>query len=116
MEEAADPGACLAVSLAWQRRCAPADLHKRRVRVLLTGGNARVKAELRKAGIIELVGRENVFKAFSKAIATCRQLAETDAEMAKSRTVVLSESAESMPQTSQDPLARTTAHRTDGDR
>jgi SulP family sulfate permease len=85
------------------------DLHKRGVRVLLTGANARVKAELRKAGIIELVGRENVFKSFSRAIATCRQLAEADPEMAKSRTVVLSKSAESIPQTSTGGSLETSA-------
>jgi len=91
------------------------DLHRRGVRVLLTGANARVKGKLRKAGIIDLVGRQNIFKSFSKAIATCRQLAETDPEMAKDRTVVLSQSAESTPQTGHDHLAQT-AQRVDGDR
>lgn len=45
------------------------DHHKRQVRVILTGANARVKAKLERAGIIQLVGEENVFQEFSQALA-----------------------------------------------
>ena len=49
-------------------------LHKRGVRVMLSGANARVEAKLEKAGIVELVGRENFFKEFPDAIARCREI------------------------------------------
>ena len=45
-------------------------LHKRHVRVMLTGANARVEGKLEKAQIIELVGRENFFKTFLEAMQT----------------------------------------------
>ncbi|HKU14253.1 MAG TPA: SulP family inorganic anion transporter [Steroidobacteraceae bacterium] len=35
------------------------DLHRRKVRVMLTGANERVTGKLEKAGLIELLGREN---------------------------------------------------------
>ena len=47
-------------------------LHKRGVRVMLTGANARVEGKLEKAQIIELVGQENFFKTFPEAIEACR--------------------------------------------
>lgn len=50
------------------------DLHKRGVRVMLTGPTPRVQAKLDNAGLLELVGRENVFSDFSDAIALCHQL------------------------------------------
>jgi SulP family sulfate permease len=82
------------------------DLHKRHVRVMLTGANARVAAKLEKAGIVDLVGADNFFKHFTEAVAVCRKLAETDPEMAKGRTVVLSESAEMMMRTSRAYFAQ----------
>lgn len=47
------------------------DLHKRGVRVILTGANAHVEGKLRKAGILALLGEENVFPVFSHALAAC---------------------------------------------
>ena len=44
------------------------DLHQRGVNVMLSGANARVEAKLRKAGIVELVGEQNHFKAFDDAL------------------------------------------------
>ena len=44
---------------------------KRQVRVMLTGANERVKARLERAGIIRLVGEENIFPEFAQALATC---------------------------------------------
>jgi SulP family sulfate permease len=35
------------------------DLHRRRVRVMLTGANERVTLKLERAGLIDLLGREN---------------------------------------------------------
>jgi SulP family sulfate permease len=52
-------------------------LHERGVRVLLAGASGRVEARRKKWALPMLVGRENVFKAFSQAIATCRQLSKT---------------------------------------
>lgn len=37
------------------------DLHKRHIRVILVGANARVESKLEKAGLLELIGPENVF-------------------------------------------------------
>jgi len=50
------------------------ELHKRGVRVMLTGANARVEGKLEKAGIIELVGREHFFKTFAEAMQACRPI------------------------------------------
>ncbi|MFY7698596.1 MAG: SulP family inorganic anion transporter [Legionella sp.] len=46
------------------------DLHQRGVRVLLTGANMRVVKKLHKAGIIELVGKENIYTDLAKSIAS----------------------------------------------
>lgn len=45
------------------------DLQKRGVKVLLAGANERVAAKLEKAGVVELVGKENNFKEFDLALA-----------------------------------------------
>ncbi len=50
------------------------DLHKRGVRVMLTGANARVHAKLLKAGIIELIGAENCYPDFRLALSVCSNL------------------------------------------
>lgn len=44
-------------------------LHKRNVRVMLSGANARVRSKLRRAGIIALLGENNFFDDFPQAIA-----------------------------------------------
>lgn len=45
------------------------DLHKRKVRVRLTEANSRIQYKLKKAGIIDLVGAENVFDQFPASVA-----------------------------------------------
>jgi SulP family sulfate permease len=52
------------------------DLHRRGVRVLLSGQNARVEAKLEKANILALVGKGNVFATFPEALAACRKLVD----------------------------------------
>lgn len=47
-------------------------LHKRGVRVMISGANPRVKAKLAKAGLIELIGVTNVFADFEQAAAAAR--------------------------------------------
>jgi SulP family sulfate permease len=47
------------------------ELQKRGVRVMLTGANARVEGKLKKAGILSLVGSENFFQTFAKAMQAC---------------------------------------------
>lgn len=47
------------------------DLHRRGVRVMLSGANSRVLAKLEKAGILDLVGQDNNFAEFSQALAAC---------------------------------------------
>ena len=49
------------------------DLHRRGVRVILSGANERVQAKLEKAGVIELVGPGNSVKGFGEALAACRE-------------------------------------------
>jgi SulP family sulfate permease len=49
------------------------DLHRRKVRVMLTGANDRVRAKLEKAGILDLVGRENLFERLPNALAALNQ-------------------------------------------
>lgn len=57
------------------------NFHKHQVRVMLTGANARVKAKLEKAGIIQLVGVENVFQEFPQALTVCSQMLATPTEV-----------------------------------
>ena len=45
------------------------DLHRRGVRVMLSGANERVQAKLENAGVIALVGTENSFREFGDALA-----------------------------------------------
>jgi SulP family sulfate permease len=51
---------------------AVADLQRRGVRVMLTGANPRVAAKLEKAGVIELIGRENFCENILEALQRCR--------------------------------------------
>jgi sulfate permease, SulP family len=44
------------------------DLQRRRVRVMLTGANERVRGKLEKAGIIDLIGRENFCEDMQQAL------------------------------------------------
>jgi SulP family sulfate permease len=55
------------------------DLHKRGVRVMLAGANARVQGKLERAGIIDLIGAENSFRTFGDALAACRPAADQSA-------------------------------------
>ena len=48
------------------------DMQKRKVRVILSGAKPNVEAKLRKAGIIALLGEENIFKEFSQALSACQ--------------------------------------------
>jgi len=49
------------------------DLHKRGVRVILSGANRLVLSKLERAGIIDLVGEKNNHAAFSDALAASRE-------------------------------------------
>ena len=48
------------------------DLQKRGVRVIITGANPRVEAKLKKAGILNLLGTNNIFKEFPQALVACQ--------------------------------------------
>lgn len=50
------------------------DIQKRGVRVMISGANARVEKKLGNAGILELLGSENVFHEFSDALVACQIL------------------------------------------
>lgn len=47
------------------------DLHRRGVRVVLTGANARVAEKLRRARIVEMIGEENFFAEFHDGLRAC---------------------------------------------
>jgi SulP family sulfate permease len=44
------------------------DLHRRKVRVILSGANPRVEGKLRRSGIIKLIGESNFHTEFSQAV------------------------------------------------
>ncbi len=54
------------------------DLHKRGVKVMLLGANPKVHGKLEKAGILQLIGRENSFTVFGDALAACRERIDRD--------------------------------------
>jgi SulP family sulfate permease len=58
------------------------ELHKRGVRVMLTGANARVEGKLKKAGILSLIGSENFYQTFAKAMQACLRRESPDAPAA----------------------------------
>ena len=49
------------------------DMQKRGIRVILTGANPRVEEKLQKAGIVTLLGPQNMFKEFIDALPTCQE-------------------------------------------
>jgi SulP family sulfate permease len=49
------------------------DLHRRGVRVMITGANPRVTEKLEKAGVIAMVGRENFCANMIEALDKCRE-------------------------------------------
>ncbi|MEQ8858439.1 MAG: SulP family inorganic anion transporter [Pseudomonadales bacterium] len=69
------------------------DLKRRGVRVMLTGANPTVLGKLRRAGILALVGDDNVFPEFADGLAACRRLAEQDASMAQAGSALISDTA-----------------------
>jgi MFS superfamily sulfate permease-like transporter len=46
------------------------DLHRRKVRVMITGANERVTGKLEKAGLLDLLGRENFCSDLPHALRT----------------------------------------------
>jgi SulP family sulfate permease len=50
------------------------DMQKRQIRVMLSGFNKRIESKLRKAGILALLGEENLFLDFRQAVAKAETL------------------------------------------
>lgn len=73
------------------------DLHKHKVRVMLSGANEKVQRKLTRAGIIELIGVENSFPEFGLALSACRELASHDPDMAHAASYIRSEIAVTDP-------------------
>ena len=48
------------------------DLQRRKIRVMLTGANERVAGKLEKAGLIDLLGRENLCSDLPQALSALR--------------------------------------------
>ncbi|MCX4186725.1 SulP family inorganic anion transporter [Methylophaga sp. OBS4] len=82
------------------------DLHKRNVKVMISGANERVAAKLIKAGIVELIGQHNNFKDFSLALSACRQLAVEDPALAEAESMIFSDIANTVLATSRDYFMR----------
>ncbi len=76
------------------------DLRRRGVTVMLSGANARVRSKLERAGLIELVGRSNVFDDLADAILASRALAAEGPTTTVGRQTVLSETAQAVLRTS----------------
>jgi SulP family sulfate permease len=76
------------------------DLQRRGVRVMLVGANPHVFALLERAGIVRMIGAENVFAELAGALSVCEELAKQDPRMAKARSMILSESAQAVLMTS----------------
>jgi SulP family sulfate permease len=66
------------------------DLHRRGVRVMLSGANDRVQSKLMKSGIIKLVGSENSFANFGLALSACQVLVQDDESLAGEKMMILS--------------------------
>jgi len=90
------------------------DLQKRGVKVLLSGANERVTTKMKKAGIIELIGTENNFNAFSQAITSCGQSPVQDPYLINNQEMVLSEAAKAMLDTSRDYFLKSAKKRSKG--
>lgn len=60
---------------------AVSDLHRRKVRVMVSGANARVRAKLDKAGLVELIGRDNFFNEFADAAAAAQPTPPPDTSL-----------------------------------
>jgi SulP family sulfate permease len=58
------------------------DLHRRKVRVMVTGANERVGGKLQKAGLLELLGRENFCRDLPHALSVLAGPAESNAGIA----------------------------------
>lgn len=67
------------------------DLHRRGIRVILSGANERVYAKLKKADILSLIGLENNFKEFSLALEACKILADQGMISEKPQTIEISD-------------------------
>lgn len=46
-------------------------MHGRGIRVILTGANSLVEQKLRKAGVVKMIGEENLYNEFSQALTSC---------------------------------------------
>jgi SulP family sulfate permease len=91
------------------------DLQKRGVIVMLSGANDRVRAKLARAGIIDLVGRENHFGTFEEALAAAQKNAPVTGETLPAGQLAVSDHAGTMLETSRDYFLRSTEQRSRGE-
>ncbi|MCD6680034.1 MAG: STAS domain-containing protein [Burkholderiaceae bacterium] len=83
------------------------DLRRRGVTVMLSGANSRVRGKLERAGLIELLGRENLFDDVADALEASRALVpEEGPTTAVGRQTVLSETAQAVLRTSRQFFSR----------
>jgi len=65
------------------------DLQRRGVRVMISGAVDRVLDALEKSGLIQLLGAENNFADFNRALEACRDMAEENPEIAREKAMTL---------------------------
>ncbi|MCO5102220.1 MAG: sulfate permease [Burkholderiaceae bacterium] len=82
------------------------DMRRRGVTVMLAGANPRVHRKLARAGLIELVGRENFFDDLADAIEASRALGDAQAPTTVGRQTVLSDTVQAVLRTSREFFAR----------
>ena len=82
------------------------DLHKRKVRVMLSGANATVAGKLRRAGVVDLIGEENFMPNFAAAVERVNELAKTDPRLAHGSRARLDDTAEAVLEASRVSLAQ----------
>ncbi len=82
------------------------DLEKRGVRVMLTGANPRVQAKLERAGVLDLVGRENLFDDLAQAIEASRAFAGDDPATLTGHQTVMGETVQAVLRTSRQFFSR----------
>lgn len=91
------------------------DLQKRGVIVLLSGANERVAAKLLKAGIIDLVGKQNYFNLFDEALAAVQKSVPESGETLPAQQMEVSEPIKAMLDTSRNYFLKSTEQRSKGE-
>ncbi|MGI2081564.1 SulP family inorganic anion transporter [Shewanella putrefaciens] len=91
------------------------DLQKRQVNVMLSGANSRVNSKLKKAGIIELIGENNNFSTFDKALDFFKENLISPNNINCYQQVAITEPVQKMLDTSRDYFLSSSEQRSKGE-